>query len=409
MSNLMRSRRAPHHFQVHTQAATVSSESEPMQIGFTHLTHEDRERSIRNHLCLYCGLSSHLRASCPTRPAASSSTMVSSTPDSINSLEVPIALMFNGKWTETVAMIDSGAAGNFIDIRFAKTPNLPLVPCESRVAVAALDGRPLGTVQVKFITKDLCLWTGILHTETIRLFAIDSPQNPIILGLPWLERHNPRISWTSRQILQWSDTCQQNCLLTNLSHTSPWPTQKIDDSPIPGVPSEYHDLIDAFSKTKASQLPPHRLRDCSIDIIPGSSPSRGRVFPLSQPESEAMKAYIEEELSKGFIRPSTSPASASFFFVKKKEGRSSTMHRLPQSQWDNSQIPLPSTSSPSSSGATLHCKIFHQARPLQCLQSDSHSGGRRVEDCFLNNVWAQWISRYVIRIGQQSFNLPYFH
>ncbi len=33
-----------------------------------------------------------------------------------------------------------------------------------------------------------------------------------------------------------------------------------------------------------------------------------------------MKAYIEEELSKGFIRPSTSPVSASFFFVKKKEG-----------------------------------------------------------------------------------------
>ncbi len=33
-----------------------------------------------------------------------------------------------------------------------------------------------------------------------------------------------------------------------------------------------------------------------------------------------MKAYIEEELSKGFIRPSTSPASAGFFFVKKKDG-----------------------------------------------------------------------------------------
>ncbi len=33
-----------------------------------------------------------------------------------------------------------------------------------------------------------------------------------------------------------------------------------------------------------------------------------------------MKAYIEEELSKGFIRPSNSLASAGFFFVKKKEG-----------------------------------------------------------------------------------------
>ncbi|XP_053090663.1 uncharacterized protein LOC128318511 [Pangasianodon hypophthalmus] len=33
-----------------------------------------------------------------------------------------------------------------------------------------------------------------------------------------------------------------------------------------------------------------------------------------------MKAYIEEELAKGFIVPSTSPASAGFFFVKKRDG-----------------------------------------------------------------------------------------
>ncbi len=33
-----------------------------------------------------------------------------------------------------------------------------------------------------------------------------------------------------------------------------------------------------------------------------------------------MKTYIQEELAKGFIRPSTSPASAGFFFVKKKDG-----------------------------------------------------------------------------------------
>ncbi len=83
---------------------------------------------------------------------------------------------------------------------------------------------------------------------------------------------------------------------------------------------EYHDLIEAFSKTKASQLPPHRSNDCAIKLQPNSHPPRGRVFPLSQPESEAMKSYIEEELAKGFIRPSTSPASAGFFFVKKKDG-----------------------------------------------------------------------------------------
>lgn len=33
-----------------------------------------------------------------------------------------------------------------------------------------------------------------------------------------------------------------------------------------------------------------------------------------------MKSYIEEELAKDFIHPSTLPASAGFFFVKKKDG-----------------------------------------------------------------------------------------
>ncbi len=86
------------------------------------------------------------------------------------------------------------------------------------------------------------------------------------------------------------------------------------------LPAEYQDLSEAFSKAKASKLPPHRPSDCAIDLIPGSTPPRGRVFPLSQPESETMRKYIEEELAKGFIVPSKSPASAGFFFVKKRDG-----------------------------------------------------------------------------------------
>ncbi len=85
-------------------------------------------------------------------------------------------------------------------------------------------------------------------------------------------------------------------------------------------PAEYQDLSEAFSKSRASQIPHHRSSDCAIDLLPGATPTRGRVFPLSQPESEAMKAYIDKELAKGFIRPSTSPASAGFFFVKKRDG-----------------------------------------------------------------------------------------
>lgn len=33
-----------------------------------------------------------------------------------------------------------------------------------------------------------------------------------------------------------------------------------------------------------------------------------------------METYVEEALANGFIRPSTSPAASSFFFVGKKDG-----------------------------------------------------------------------------------------
>ncbi len=103
---------------------------------------------------------------------------MSSNPSTLSTLEVPVTIMFDNSQFDSLALIDSGAAGNFIDFNFAKTHSLPLVSCESGVAVAALDGRPLGTGHVKFITKDITLRTGSLHTESIRLFAIESPRNP---------------------------------------------------------------------------------------------------------------------------------------------------------------------------------------------------------------------------------------
>ncbi len=85
------------------------------------------------------------------------------------------------------------------------------------------------------------------------------------------------------------------------------------------IPSEYADLAETFSKAKDTQLPPHRSSDCAIELFPGPTTPKGRIFPLSQPETESMRTYIEEELAKGFIVPSKSPASA-IFFVKKREG-----------------------------------------------------------------------------------------
>ncbi|TWW58269.1 Retrovirus-related Pol polyprotein from transposon 17.6 [Takifugu flavidus] len=85
------------------------------------------------------------------------------------------------------------------------------------------------------------------------------------------------------------------------------------------VPSEYHDFLEVFSKAKATSLPPHRPYDCAIDLQPGTTPPKGRLYSLSAPEREAMEVYINDALAAEIIRPSSSPAGAGFFFVEKKD------------------------------------------------------------------------------------------
>ncbi len=177
IDNLLRSRRQLRFSSAPVGATAPPPDSEPMQIGFTHLSEEERERRMRGNLCLYCGLSGHMRATCPTRPSRNAPA-ISSNLNSSTILEIPVTLMVKGHITETSALIDSGAAGNFIDATFAKTHHIPLVPCVSHLAVAALDGRPLGSGRVQFITEEMQLRVGALHTETISLFVFPITTDP---------------------------------------------------------------------------------------------------------------------------------------------------------------------------------------------------------------------------------------
>ncbi len=331
IDNLMRSR-CPGHRPVSTSrylstpraSGPASMETgEPMQINTSRLTQEEKERRRSQNLCLYCGGAGHFRVNCPSRPPLRDVAPVSLTIDSLNPnscVSVLLEFIINGQVVSTPALIDSGAAGNFMSRDYAMHHKIALIPCSSPLTVEAVDGRPLGSGRVSHVTQEIRMRTGALHHETIQFYILHAPHTPVILGLPWLRKHDPHIQWATGQIVCWGKNCHTTCLTT----VTPLPVQSIieprEDAVMNRLPSVYHDLSEAFSKTKASRLPPHRTNDCAIDLVPGTTPAKGRVFPLSQPETEAMRKYIEEKLAKGFIRPSTSPASAGFFFVQKKDG-----------------------------------------------------------------------------------------
>ena len=64
----------------------------------------------------------------------------------------------------------------------------------------------------------------------------------------------------------------------------------------------------------------YRQGDCAIDLLVEAALPRSHVYPLSQEEMVAMETYVTESLGQGYIQPSISPVSSSFFFVKKKDG-----------------------------------------------------------------------------------------
>ena len=86
------------------------------------------------------------------------------------------------------------------------------------------------------------------------------------------------------------------------------------------IPEPYRDLYIVFSKSQADKLPPHRLTDCKIVLQEDASLHYGPIYPLSVEESKVLKEYIKENLAKGFIRPSESPAGYPVLFQKKKDG-----------------------------------------------------------------------------------------
>ncbi|KAK3551620.1 hypothetical protein QTP70_020828 [Hemibagrus guttatus] len=213
-------------------------------------------------------------------------------------------------------MIDSGSA---LNQDLITTFNIPIQPCNPPLQVNAVNNKPIGDGIVQQ-TLPMQLQVGLFHQETISFYVIDSPHHDIILGYPWLSVHDPVISWHHGEITLWSQFCFSHCLdNTTIKSCLTTSVESPECKPVT-IPSCYQELQEVFSKTKATQLPPHRSWDCAIDLLPNAMPPKSKIYPLSRPETQAMEDYVEEALSSGFICPSTSPAAAGFFFVEKKDG-----------------------------------------------------------------------------------------
>ena len=87
-----------------------------------------------------------------------------------------------------------------------------------------------------------------------------------------------------------------------------------------GIPSDYHDFTDVFSKTRACTPAPHWPYDLKIELEEGTSPPFSPIYSLSQSELKSLWEFLDKHLVMDFICPSRSLGGALVLFTCKKDG-----------------------------------------------------------------------------------------
>ena len=87
------------------------------------------------------------------------------------------------------------------------------------------------------------------------------------------------------------------------------------------IPDQYHKYLKVFDKQTSERLPTRGEWDHAIDLKEDFKPRPCKTYPLSPVEQKELDTFLDENLAKGYIRPSKSPMASPFFFVKKKDGK----------------------------------------------------------------------------------------
>ncbi len=104
--------------------------SEPMQLGVSRLSDEERIRRHQLQLCFYCGEAGHRSVGCPHKSKnAQRVTIEHFSLLNNKSFLLPVTVNTEDISLELTAMIDSGAALNLISKSIVKEYNLPTQPC----------------------------------------------------------------------------------------------------------------------------------------------------------------------------------------------------------------------------------------------------------------------------------------
>ena len=243
------------------------------------------------------------------------------------------------KRAKAVALLDSGATENFMNLSYARWLKLPIKELAQLRKLFNVDNTENISGKLKYY-MDLHVQTGG-KTVKLRFFLTHLGKHKAILGYPWFAANQPKIDWkqgwidhTQLPIIFHADNAKK-AVFVPWTKNIPRPIQR--DRHFVGsvtihpkqtnnlekrLPDEYKRHRKVFDEQKSQRLPRHTVWDHAIELLPDAPKSLlRRLLSLTQEEIVEVHKFVDEHLKRGTIQESWSPYAANFFFVKKKDGK----------------------------------------------------------------------------------------
>ena len=239
------------------------------------------------------------------------------------------------------ALLDSGATEMFMDRQTAARHGFKLQKLERPLLIKNVDGTNSSGGAITHQVECNVFYKG--HMERMRMDVCDLGKTEVILGMPWLAAHNPEINWETGEVkmMRCPPLCggrsqkrekikrvateeEEKIIHWVIDDKEDWEREeeieedhkKIEEM----VPKRFLKWRKVFGKVELERMPTRKTWDHAIHLKETFKPRKGRIYPFSKNEREEVQNFVEDQLRKGYIRPSKSPQTSPVFFVDKKDG-----------------------------------------------------------------------------------------
>ena len=238
--------------------------------------------------------------------------------------------------TDAHVLVDLGATHSFISREFIERVGIEMRPTECSMVVSLPTSDSLIANRVYRGSKV----TIASHEFEADLIVLDIHDFDIILGMDWLAKYRatvdcyrkevqfsqpgePEVIFCGeRKILSTSfiSVIQANKMLRKacqgyLVYAIESGNSEMQLAKVPMV----NEFFDVFPEDLPG-LPSDREIEFQIELAPGTEPISIAPYRMAPAKLRELKVQMEELLSKGFVKTSTSPWGAPVLFVKKKDG-----------------------------------------------------------------------------------------